>query len=95
MSRGKYSPTVFALGDRTDVFIYNAKGQVPADYSPGEHYDEELHFPNYDSEGFDSYGYSAYDADGHYVGIGAGVDRNGITEFEYLSMSDEDFEQYL
>ena len=45
----------------------------------------------YDEEGFDSYGYSDFLADGTYVGYGQGIDRNGITEDEYLVMDDDTF----
>ena len=49
-------------------------------------------FTNYDDGGYDSYGYSAFDWEGNYVGIGGGVDRNGYTENEYLCMSDEQWD---
>lgn len=89
MSRGKYSPS---LPKNTD-FSFNCYGQVPAAWEKdtvGE-YDEKTMFGNYDSQGFDSYGYSCFDADGTYVGIGDGIDRLGNTENDYLCMSDEDF----
>lgn len=91
--KGKYSPTVY--GSRFDgPYDRNARGEVPAPWD-GENYDEETMFGNYDEQGFDSYGYSAYDAAGNYVGVGGyGVDRNGLTEFDYLVMSDEEFGTY-
>ena len=58
----------------------------------GATYDELTMFANYDDEGFDSYGYSAFDRFGTYSGIGGGVDRNGYTEYEYLFMTDEKWE---
>lgn len=90
--KGKYSPTVY--GSKFDgPYTFNAKGEVPEPYV-GD-YNEETMFPNYDSEGYDSYGYSSYDADGKYVGVGGyGVDRNGLTEFDYLTMDDEMFDTY-
>jgi hypothetical protein len=91
MSRGKYSPTMYRLNTKGVEYIYNAKGELPAPWDR-DNYDEETMFDNYDSEGYDSYGYSAYDADGVYVGIGSGIDRNGYTEFEYLTMSDDEFD---
>ena len=92
MGQGKYSPTIFYRHDLDTVeFVYNAKGVIPPEYTIGELYDEEIHFGNYDSEGFDSYGYSAYDENGQFVGIGQGVDRNGYTEYEYLCMSEDQF----
>ena len=51
-------------------------------------------FANYDAEGYDSYGYSCWSADGTYAGIGDGIDRNGITEFEYLMMDNEEYNSY-
>lgn len=102
MSKGKYSPTVWSRNnnDQTDVvFDRNAKGEVPAEWNKtvaqcGVKYNEETMFGNYDSQGFDSYGYSACLADGTFVGCGSGVDRNGYTEMEYLCMSDDEFEQF-
>ena len=89
MSRGKYSPS---LPKHTD-FSFNCYGQPAVEWnkdSTGE-YDEKTMFGNYDHEGFDSYGYPCFDAEGNYVGIGDGVDRLGYTEMDYLCMSDEDF----
>jgi len=40
-------------------------------------------FGNYNDEGFDWYGYSAFDLDGNYVGNG--IDRYGYTESDYLT----------
>ena len=92
MPKGKYSPTVYRMNFAHTSFDYNAKGEIPpSTWGDGE-YDEEIHFADYDECGFDSYGYSAYDANGRYVGIGMGVDRNGITEQEYSCMSDEEFD---
>lgn len=51
-------------------------------------------FPHYDHEGFDSYGYSAFNSEGKYVGIGQGIDRNGFSENDYLAMSDDEFEDH-
>jgi hypothetical protein len=42
---------------------------------------------DYDNEGFDSYGYSAFDVDGNFVGHGKGIDRYGYTELDYLTDS--------
>ncbi|WP_407308154.1 hypothetical protein [Acinetobacter sp.] len=87
MSRGKYSPTA---SKQFEPFDRNSKGELPPATWP-EGYDEKVHFANYDANGFDSYGYSAYDAHGTYVGIGEGVDRDGYTEMDYLRMDDEEF----
>ena len=89
MSQGKYSPN---LPNRNEEdFIYNCYGKLPTPCSKDQ-YDEKTMFPNYDSEGFDRYGYSCFDSNGNYVGIGCGVDRNGYTEFQYLVMTPEQFE---
>lgn len=94
MSRGKYSPRTPHAYDRDYQYKYNAKGAVPPEWDPesGVKYNEELHFDNYDDEGYDMYGYSAYNADGEFVGMGNGVDRLGNTEMEYLTeFTDEEF----
>jgi hypothetical protein len=92
MSRGKYSPTVYYRKSPEEGYIYNAKGEIPpSTWADGE-YSTEIHFVDYDSEGFDRYGYSAYDSEGNYVDIGRGVDRNGCTENDYLCMSAEEFD---
>lgn len=87
MSRGKYSPFVNLSPNRQ--FIYNAQGLIPdTDFYE---YNEELHFPNYDKDGFDSYGYSAYNIFGKYVGPCNGVDVKGFTENDYLIMDADEF----
>ncbi len=91
MSRGKYSPV--CPHAKSESFRFNAKGEVPPEFETGS-YNEEIHFGNYDSEGFDSYGYSAYDANKRFVGSGQGVDRLGNTEMDYLTMTDYEFEAY-
>ena len=93
MSRGKYSPNL----PQGKQFVYNCFGQPPAPWSKamadiGATYNEQTMFANYDDEGYDSYGYSAFDSEDNYVGIGNGVDRNGYTEYEYLCMPDEQWE---
>ena len=95
MSQGKYSPTVYNRGGNSGSYTFNCYGQVPAAWNSdnwnSDNYDEKTMFGNYDSEGYDSYGYSAFYADGTYAGVGGGIDRNGITELEYLTMSSEEF----
>jgi hypothetical protein len=92
MSRGKYSPNLPSGKE----FIYNCYGKPVTEWdwqtSEGDTYDELTMFANYDDEGYDSYGYSAFDRFGTYSGIGGGVDRNGYTEYEYLFMTDEKWE---
>jgi uncharacterized protein (UPF0335 family) len=87
MARGKYSPNL----PHGKEFIYNCYGKPAVEWSETVD-DEKTMFANYDDEGFDSYGYSAFDEFGNYMGIGSGVDRNGYTEHEYLCMSDEQWE---
>ena len=92
MGQGKYSPTVY--GSKFDgPYDRNARGEVPAPYDSDD-YNEETMFANYDEQGYDSYGYSAYDEDGKYVGIGNGVDRNGYTEWDYMLMTDDEFDSH-
>lgn len=91
MSRGKYSPHLPQGKD----FVYNCYGEVPAPWSreladSGVLYDEKTMFPNYDDEGYDCYGYSAFDGNGDYV-FSNGVDRNSYTELEYMNMTDDEW----
>ena len=94
MSRGKYSPSLTSM--HTGPYTFNCYGEEPVvwAHAAGEAFDEKTMFGDYDCEGFDSYGYSAFDADGNYC-FGGGVDRNGLTELQYLSMTDEEFERYM
>ncbi len=93
MSQGKYSPRTPNANKGWDFFNRNCYGQIPPDYTVGvDEYDEKLHFADYDDEGFDRYGYSAFDADRNYVGVGNGIDRLGYTEFDYITMDPDDFD---
>ena len=90
MSRGKYSPNL-PHRERNE-FIYNADRNIPPEYTPGKDtFNERLHFGDYDVDGFDSYGYSAFDSEGRFVGTGNGIDRDGFTELDYLTMSNDEF----
>lgn len=93
MSKGKYSPALtreMIIARNENTFIHNCRGEVaPLEYAD---YDDLLHFADYDSEGYDSYGYSAWLKDGGFAGHGNGIDRWGYTEMEYLFMTDEEFE---
>lgn len=90
MSQGKYSPCARYMNDDC---IYNAMGNVPEPYNVGDTYNPMLHFANYDKNGFDNYGYSAFDADGNYLGIARdGVDPLGYTEMDYLVMDETDWD---
>lgn len=93
MSQGKYSPN-YPHPSSFDGFEFNCFGNVPAkwdmDVAKYTEYDQKTMFPGYDSEGFDSYGYSAFDVDGNYD-FGSGVDRNGMTEQDYLVMDPDEF----
>lgn len=91
MSTGKYSPLCpHANEPDWSAYSYNCYGETPPDYGhdAGE-YNQKLHFADYDDEGFDMYGYSAFDSEGNYVGIGCnGIDRYGYTEMDYLTGGD-------
>ena len=98
MSKGKYSPSLSVKDANRPYadYCYNADRRIPPEWTPemkerGEVYDTRIHFGNYDKDGFDRYGYSAFDADGNYIGIGEGIDRWGYTEMDYLAMSDNEF----
>ena len=95
MSRGKYSPSITSEMIANGEYTYNAYGETPEKWDPKTStvpYNQITMFGNYDSEGFDSYGYSGFDLNGDYVGIGEGIDRFGYTELNYLDMSDDDWE---
>ena len=92
MSQGKYSPRCPHAGDVNYEYIYNSLGDVPHDYDhTKDDFDSKLHFGNYDDEGYDEYGYSAWDGNGDFVGAGNGVDRLGYTEMEYMDMDYDHF----
>ena len=84
MSIGKYSPII----NKNFVYEYNVYGNVPASIVDDFSYNEALNSSECDHEGFDSYGYSAFNADGDFVGIGNGVDRIGNTQEEYENNPD-------
>jgi len=90
MSLGKYSPWCYGNKSPSE-HIYNAYGEVPIEYDK-QNYDHTTMYSGYDSDGFDSYGYSGFDIEGNATDIGQGIDRYGYTENEYLSMSDDKFE---
>lgn len=99
MSKGKYSPSLTRAhcARPYSAYCYNADKQIPPEWTiamrdAGVHFDTRLYMGSYDDEGYDSYGYSAFDSDGNYVGEQNGIDRWGYTEMEYLCMSDEEFE---
>lgn len=93
MSRGKYSVRAYKHWPNNYEYKYNCDGKIPEPWTKemidaGMIFKSRVHFGNYDEEGYDSYGYSAYDAEGNYVGDGNGVDRAGYTEMDYLTLSD-------
>lgn len=92
MSRGKYSP----FRPQKQSYEFNAYGKSPVEWLVGSGipFDEKSMFGDYDDEGFDRYGYSCFSAEGKYEGMGAGVDRLGKTELDYLRMSDEEFDSF-
>jgi hypothetical protein len=92
MSRGKYSPALTREMIANREFGFNCYGETPAEWAGGEAHDTKTMHDCYDSDGFDYYGYSAFDIAGNYITTGEGIDRAGYTEFEYLCMDDADFE---
>lgn len=90
MGIGKYSPLCpYANESGWDRFKFNCYGEEPAEWNQDIHdsgveYDTKTMFVDYDDEGFDSYGYSAFDIKGNFVGHGRGIDRYGYTEDDYL-----------
>ena len=56
-----------------DFYRFNCYGEEPAPWTQeiadsGVQFDEKTMYGQYDPEGFDGYGYSAFDKDGNYVG---------------------------
>lgn len=90
MGTGKYSPLCpHAHEEGWEAYRFNCYGEKPVEWSKeladsGVVYDQKTMYDYYDDEGFDSYGYSAFDSDGDYIGIGDGIDRYGYTEIDYL-----------
>jgi hypothetical protein len=92
MSTGKYSPLRPNTHKGYEFFKFNCYGEVPEPWNQEVHdsgveYNSVTMFDDYDDEGFDSYGYSAFDEDGNFVGHGSGIDRYGYTEMDYLTDS--------
>jgi hypothetical protein len=93
MSTGKYSPLCpHANEPGWDMFKFNCYGETPAAWTlemhnAGADYDDKTMLDSYDDEGFDGYGYSAFDDNGNFVGHGDGIDRYGYTEMDYLTDS--------
>lgn len=92
MSQGKYSPRAPNTGNHINYeFKYNCHGEIAPHYHPADQYVSALHFTNYDEEGFDAYGYSAFYRSGIFAGHGCGIDRLGYTENEYMVMSHDEW----
>lgn len=92
MSRGKYSLSLKHWPEGYE-FKYNCYGEIPEPWSieqknAGEIFDEQTMCDGHDEEGFDKYGYSAFDSEGNFVGLGIGIDRAGYTEMDYLQLKD-------
>jgi len=99
MSKGKYSPSLTSADANRPytAYCYNADRQIPPEWNleikeRGNIYDERTHSGNYDENGYDSYGYSAFLKNGTFIGLGRGIDRWGYTEDDYLCMSDSEFD---
>jgi hypothetical protein len=99
MSTGKYSPLCPNSHENYTFFKFNCYGEVPESWNEqvresGVEYNSVTMFEDYDSEGFDSYGYSSFDLQGNFVGHGNGIDRYGYTESDYLMNSINDGNLY-
>lgn len=91
MSTGKYSPACSVPNYYVNrEFKYNSLGKIPPEWTGISEYDESVYLVNYDQDGYDSYGYSAYDENGNYVGVGNGVDKYGNTEDDYQLSNEYD-----
>lgn len=93
MSRGKYSVLAYKEWPKGYEFKYNCYGKEPEPWTKemidaGMTFNDKTMFGNYDEEGYDSYGYSAFDEDGEFVGHGDGIDRACYTEHDYLTLRD-------
>ena len=92
MSRGKYSPNLKTWPNGYEYkFTCYGKECLPWTeemIESGVPFDDMTMFGDYDEEGFDRYGYSAFDREGNFVGHGQGVDRDGYTEMDYLTLQD-------
>ena len=100
MSRGKFSVLAYKKWPEGYEFKFNAYGNEPEPWNDkieasGVDYDSLTMFANYDEDGYDSYGYSAFDIGGNFVGHGDGVDRAGWTETDYLLNRDGGDSNYL
>jgi hypothetical protein len=84
MGTGKYSPTTPHCNKGFEFFKFNCYGETPIPFEDDNTDNRILSFAGYDNEGFDSYGYSAFNIDGDFVGHGMGIDRHGHTEDDYL-----------
>lgn len=92
MAKNKFSPA--CKNQPRSAYIYNAFGEVPVFRASGEIFNEKIHYGIYDVDGYDRYGYSAWNKDGTYAGDGRGIDRNGYTEDQYLCMADDEFNSF-
>jgi hypothetical protein len=101
MTRGEYSPSLWSQQrppdyDRSKDYIYNCYGEIPPERpSDSSLYDEKLHMSGYDYAGFGEYGYSGFNSEKNYIGFSNGVDRWGYTELDYMSMTEDDYEDLI
>jgi len=100
MSRGKYSVLAYKHWPDGYEYKFNCYGKEPEPWTKemkdaGLVFDSKTMFADYDEEGYDRYGYSAFDLDGNFVGHGMGVDRESWTEMDYLTHRDnsEDYRE--
>jgi hypothetical protein len=91
MGVGKYSPNLPNRDKGHEFFKYNCLGNEPEEWNMDilesglVKYNPKTMLIGYDDEGYDSYGYCAFNEWGEYQGHGQGIDRNGYTEDDYMT----------
>jgi hypothetical protein len=92
MSRGKYSPNCKSWPTGYE-YRFNCYGKEPEPWTKemidaGAVFDANTMLGDYDENGYDRYGYSCFDSENNLVGFGEGIDIEGFTESDYLSLND-------
>lgn len=83
MIRGTYSENAYSYRADHTYNSYGLKPAIPKVYTD-DGYTEQTDWLVFDENGCDEYGYTAYSANGEYVGFGNGVDLVGMLKDDYL-----------